>query len=229
MIKHLACIMDGNRRWAQQRSLMPWYGHSQGAEAIKTVMRFCLENGIRYLSLYAFSIENLKRSAIEKEYIFSYIVSEAHKQLPDFLERGIKIRFLGDTSLFPAAVLSTCRMLEQATEQGTSLYVQVLFCYGARQELLSATKEIVRSIALGELTVDDITQETLEKYLWTAAVPEPDLVIRTGGFKRLSNFLLYQAAYSELYFTDRLWPEITMQDLNAALDAYQASQRKFGV
>ncbi|MCL5874903.1 MAG: polyprenyl diphosphate synthase, partial [Candidatus Dependentiae bacterium] len=161
MIKHLACIMDGNRRWAQQRSLMPWYGHSQGAEAIKTVMRFCLENGIRYLSLYAFSIENLKRSAIEKEYIFSYIVSEAHKQLPDFLERGIKIRFLGDTSLFPAAVLSTCRMLEQATEQGTSLYVQVLFCYGARQELLSATKEIVRSIALGELTVDDITQETL--------------------------------------------------------------------
>ena len=229
MIKHLACIMDGNRRWAQQRSLMPWYGHGQGAEAIKTVMRFCLENGIRYLSLYAFSIENLKRSAIEKEYIFSYVVSEAHKQLSEFLERGIRIRFLGDTSLFPGTVLSTCQTLEKATEQGTNLYVQVLFCYGARQELLAATKEIAKHVASGELTINDITQEILEKYLWTTGIPNPDLVIRTGGFRRLSNFLLYQSAYSELYFTDRLWPEITMQDLNLALEAYQSSQRKFGV
>lgn len=228
MIKHLACIMDGNRRWAQQRSLMPWYGHGQGAEAIKLVMRFCLENGIKYLSLYAFSIENLKRSAIEKEYIFSYVVSEAQKQLSEFLERGIRIRFLGDTSLFPDTVLSTCQTLEKATAQGTNLYVQVLFCYGARQELLAATREIAKRVASGDLKADEITQETLENHLWTGDFPDPDLVIRTGGFKRLSNFLLYQSAYSELYFTDCLWPEINMQHLHDALTSYQNYKRNFG-
>ncbi len=228
MIKHLACIMDGNRRWAQKKGMMPWYGHNQGAEAIKTVIRFCLENEIKYLSLYAFSLENLKRSAIEKEYIFSYIINEADKQLSDFLAQGICIRFMGDVSLFPESVLATCRTLEQATAQGTALYVQVLFCYGARQELLAATQEIAKRVVSGELNADEITQETLEKYLWTGGLPDPDLVIRTGGFKRLSNFLLYQSAYSELYFTDCLWPEISMQQLQDALASYHNYKRNFG-
>jgi undecaprenyl diphosphate synthase len=119
-------------------------------------------------------------------------------------------------------------MLEQATAEGTALYVQVLFCYGARQELLAATKEIAKHVASGELNADDITQETLEKYLWTGGLPDPDLVVRTGGFKRLSNFLLYQSAYSELYFTDCLWPEISMHHLQDALASYHNYKRNFG-
>jgi len=228
MITHLACIMDGNRRWAQQNGMMPWYGHSQGAESVKTAIQFCIENSISYLSLYAFSLENFNRSALEKEYIFSYLINEADKQLPDFIAHGVSVRFVGDRSLFPAHVLPVCESIEQATAQGTNLKVQILFCYGARQELLAATKEIGRRVASGEIKAEDISESMLKEHLWTGAIPEPDLIIRTGGFKRLSNFLLYQSAYSELYFTDCLWPEITAQHLHDAMSSYHHYKRNFG-
>ena len=221
--------MDGNRRWAQRKGMMPWYGHSQGAESVRTVIQFCIENAIPHLSLYAFSLENFNRSSLEKDYIFSYLIREADKQLSDLIANGIRVRFIGDRSLFPAHVLPTCQGIEKKTEHGKNLTVQILFCYGARQELLAATKQIAQCVASGQIKAEEISEKMLQDHLWTGSIPEPDLIIRTGGFKRLSNFLLYQSAYSELHFLDCLWPEITMQHLNDALISYKNYKRNFGV
>ena len=218
MIQHLACIMDGNRRWAKKRGLMPWYGHKEGAEAVRLVIRFCMQQGISYLSLYTFSLENFNRSAQEKEYIFSFLVHESHKELPQFIENGIKITFIGDRSQFPASVVDTCHQIEDATAHGTRLTVMVLFCYGSRQEIVHASKKIAQEVASGSLSIDAITPQLISRYLWTGSIPDPDLVIRTGGLQRLSNFLLFQVAYSELFFLD----------LENALSYFAACKRNFG-
>lgn len=228
MITHLACIMDGNRRWAKARGLMPWYGHSQGAESVRTVIEFCKKKQIPYLSLYAFSIENFNRSATEQNYIFSFMVDQAAKQLPDFLANDIQIRFVGDRSLFPVHVKGVCEDLENKTDHCKSLLLQVFFCYGARQELVAATKKIAHDIERGVVSAAMVNEETLTNALWTGSVPSPDLIIRTGGHRRLSNFMLFQAAYSELYFLDCLWPDISMQDLDQAAASFYGQQRNFG-
>lgn len=228
MITHLACIMDGNRRWAKKRALMPWYGHKEGAQAVRTVIRFCIDKGISYLSLYTFSLENFNRSQQEKDYIFSFLVTESEKELPFFVEHGIRIKFVGDRSLFPRSVVTTCQKIEEETKQCNKLTIQVLFCYGSRQEIIAAVQKIANQVALGQLTADEINDEIFKSNLWTDGVPDPDLIIRTGGLQRLSNFLLYQSAYSELYFLDCLWPDITERDLQAAADYFNNCKRNFG-
>lgn len=228
MIKHLACIMDGNRRWAKKRGLMPWYGHKEGAESVRTVLQFCLEKRISYLSLYTFSIENFNRPEEEKNYIFSFLVQEAEHELPLFIEQGIRIIFVGDRSLFPASVLPTCNRIEQETKLGSKLIVQVMFCYGSRQEMISSIKRIAVDVADKKVAVDDVSDDLVHRYLWTHNAPDPDLIIRTGGVRRLSNFMLYQAAYSELFFLDCMWPDITRVDLQNAIDYFDQCKRNFG-
>lgn len=229
MIKHLACIMDGNRRWAKQRDMMPWYGHQEGAQAVNTAISFCLEKGISYLSLYTFSLENLNRPEQEKNFIFSYLVDQADAQLASFIKQGITVRFVGERSLFPPEVAHTCQKIEGATAGGTKLTILVLFCYGSRQELLAATRSLAALAAAGTIEPAQITDELLREHLWTGLIPDPDLIIRTGAVHRLSNFLLYQSAYSELYFLDCLWPEISTADLQKALDYFLQTKRNFGV
>lgn len=228
MITHLACIMDGNRRWARQRGWLPWYGHKEGAESIKTVIEFCIEKQIQYVSLYTFSAENLQRPADEKKYLFDFLVMQIKNNVTELIAKGVQVRFIGDRSLFPETVLPTCELIEEQTKELTTLQLNFLFCYGSQQELLHGIKAITQQVAQGDLSPDAITHQTIKQSLWLGDIPEPEVIIRTGGFKRLSNFLLYQAAYSELYFLDCLWPELRKQDLQNVFDNFVDCRRNFG-
>lgn len=228
MIRHLACIMDGNRRWAKMQGWMTLQGHRQGAKTVQTVVDFCLKKGIEFLSLYTFSLENFSRSEEEKNYLFDLLIEQSQKNLPYFLEKGIKVRFIGDRSLFPAHVLSVCEQIEAQTAACTAVQVNFLFCYGARQEIVAGVKDLMRRAREGKLSENDISDATLANYLWTAGIPEPEVVIRTGKMKRLSNFLVYQVAYSELFFLDCLWPELTEKHLEDVLNEFAQCRRNFG-
>lgn len=229
MIKHLACIMDGNRRWAKRNGWLSLRGHQEGLSAAQRVVDFCLEKQISYLSLYAFSIENFRRSDKEKEYLFNLMITELEKRLEEFIVKGVRVRFIGERELFPVKVKSLCEKLERETEHLTKLNLNLLFGYGARQEIIAAMKVMVQKIATGELSEGDISHEMLLQHMWMSDIPDPELIIRTGGVNRLSNFLLYQAAYSELYFLDCLWPDITKDHFEKALEYYKNCQRNFGV
>lgn len=225
---HLACIMDGNRRWAKERGMVPWYGHSQGVEAVKRVVEFCIEKKIPYLSLYTFSLENFKRSPEENGYLFKLMVEEAQKGVEEFKKHGIRLQFIGDRTLFPEQLAPLLDRVEKETAHLQTLHVAFLFCYGGRQEIATAAKNIARKVKSGQLKADDITPEVFGQHLWTSEFPDPDLIIRTGNVSRLSNFLLYQAAYSELYILDCLWPDLNRDHLQTAYDAFVACKRNFG-
>lgn len=228
MIKHLAVIMDGNRRWALARGLKAMLGHHEGAKAVEHAIKFCLDAQIAYLSLYTFSLENFQRSQTEKEYLFGLLVNELGKRVASFVEKGIRVRFVGDRTLFPAQVMPVCRQVEAATAGGQNLTLNLLFCYGARQEIMEGVRRLVRKVKTGEISEDDLTERAFEQCLWSAGIPEPDLIIRTGGRQRLSNFLLYQAAYSEFCFLDCLWPDITVADFQSVVTKFENSTRNFG-
>lgn len=228
MVKHLACIMDGNRRWAMQQGLLSWFGHRKGLDAVTRVIDFCLEKKIEYLSLYTFSIENLQRNADEQHYLFEVLAQEALQEFEQFKRKNICIRFVGDHALFPANIKNICQNIEQETSSGTSLQVNFLLCYGGRQEIADTAKRIAQQVAQNNLKLDDITPDLFETFLWTSGTPSPDLIIRTGGDNRLSNFLLFQCAYSELYFLDCLWPNISDEHLKAAITYYDNCRKNFG-
>ena len=228
-MKHLACIMDGNRRWARGRGMLPWYGHRKGVDTVETVFDFCVEKNIEHLSLYTFSLENLSRPAHETQPMFQMLLDEADSIVRSCCERNARIRFIGDETQYSADMKQLRDTLETGTAASTGLRVYLLFCYGARQEILNGVKEIVRKVQAGQLREEEISQELLESHLWMAGIPAPDLIVRTGGVQRLSNFLLYQAAYSEIYFLDRLWPDLRREDLQAAFDYVSSCKRSFGI
>lgn len=221
--------MDGNRRWAKKQGWIPWHGHRQGLEAAKRTMDFCLKKGISYLSLYTFSIENFRRPEDEKKFIFNVLLKEVYNEHKKLKEKGIRIRFIGERTLFPKHVLGLAKKIEQETKHLSKLQVNLLFCYGGRQELVAGIKAIVHKIKQGEISQDTLSEKILEQHLWTYGIPEPELIIRTGGVRRLSNFLLYQGAYSELYFLDCLWPELQHKDLDRAVNYFEQCQRNFGI
>jgi undecaprenyl diphosphate synthase len=226
-LKHLALIMDGNRRWARKHHLATSLGHKKGTDTIKRLIEFCLERTIEIVSVYTFSLENFNRSQEEINALFSLMIEEAQKILPDLKKQGVKVSFIGDKAYFPAHVISTIEHLEAQTKDLKKLHFNILFCYGGRQEIIAAMNTIIQDVQAGVLQ-KPLTDETFEKYLWSNTIPDPDLIIRTGGVKRLSNFLLYKAAYSELYFTDRLWPDLSKEDLDEALRDFAARKRNFG-
>jgi undecaprenyl diphosphate synthase len=227
-LTHLACIMDGNRRWAKQRGLVPWYGHKEGVEAVRRAVQFCLEKKIPYLSLYTFSVENFKRDPEENRYLFGLMVQEAQKGLEEFKKNGIRLRFIGDRSLFPEQLAPLLENAEKETANNTNLTVIFLFCYGGQQEIFAAVKDIADKVNAGTLSVEQVTPELLNQTIWTGSIPDPDLIIRTGGFSRLSNFLLYKAAYSEFCFLDCLWPDLSFEHLQKAYDDFLECKRNFG-
>ncbi|MBV8660720.1 MAG: di-trans,poly-cis-decaprenylcistransferase [Candidatus Dependentiae bacterium] len=221
MITHLACVMDGNRRWATRQGLLPWNGHRAGMKTVETAIAFCLQHQIPYLSLYTFSLENFKRSQQERSFLFDIVVQQAEAYLPKFIEQGIKIKFVGELQLFPESVQKICARVQDQTVNGTKLQVNLLFGYGARQEIFSVAKLLAQQMLAGI----EITQELFESNLWTAGTPDPDLIIRTGGVQRLSNFLLYQSAYTEIRFLETLWPDLTEAEiLNSVMSAVQAQK-----
>lgn len=230
MIRHLAVVMDGNRRWARKHKMDVLLGHSKGGiDAAKRTVQFCLDRGIEYLSLYTFSLENLKRSEDEKVFLFNLLADIIGNGLEDIVKQEVQIRFIGDRSLFPDSIIKVCDDLEERTKNFTRLKLQILFCYGARQEIVAAVRSLYHKIKNGLLQESEITEQTLESCLWMNGTPEPELIIRTGGAKRLSNFLLYQAAYSEFCFLDCLWPEVDEQHLQEAVSGFYETKRNFGV
>jgi len=221
MITHLACVMDGNRRWATKQGLSPWLGHQAGIKTVEMIIQFCLHKQIKYLSLYTFSLENFQRSEIEKSYLFDIILNQFEQYLHQFIEQNVKIKFIGELTKFPEKIQSACQRIEEKTAHGNLLQVNFLFGYGARQEIFQAAKLLGQDILAGKV----VTQELFESHLLMANIPDPDLIIRTGGFQRLSNFLLYQSAYTELHFIDTLWPDLTEQEiLHIIMRAHQVQK-----
>lgn len=227
-MQHLACIMDGNRRYAQQQGWQPWIGHKHGIQTANMVTQFCLDQQIPYLSLYLFSLENFKRTQAEKHFLFELLLEHAASQVDELVAKGIRVRFVGDRDLFPESVRDACIRVEQATERGQALHVQLLFCYGGQQEIIAAVRTLASQVAAGTLDVQAINAESFSRALWTGATPDPDLIIRTGGVQRISNFLLYQSAYSEYFFTNTLWPAFKQEELSEIIEQFIARKRNFG-
>lgn len=227
-MQHLAIIPDGNRRWAANHRLAAHLGHHRGLDAFQAAIKVCIDNGIKYLSFYTFSLENFNRGDFEKRYLFSVLPDEFLKKLPDLIKNEVRVQFLGDKSAFPANLLKTINEVQDKTKHLGRLTLSLLFCYGGRQELVRAARDLARQVAAGQLAVDDITEDSLRSSLWTGDLPDPDLIIRTSGIVRLSNFLLYQAAYSEFKFLNCFWPEVSETVLQECVDDFRGVKRNFG-
>lgn len=228
MIRHLALIMDGNRRWARKRGMLTFMGHKEGAQVINRIVAYCLQKGIEHLSLYTFSIENLKRTQEEKTYLFDLLAQCAREYAKQFAEQGVRIRFVGDRALFPASILSVCEGVEEQTALADKLHLNLLFCYGGQQEIVAASKACMRLMKEELLQEDELTVDTFRSLLWSGHSPAPEIIVRTGGVTRLSNFLLFSCAYSELFFTDTLWPDFSVDEMSQIMQRYENIKRNFG-
>lgn len=226
--KHLAIIMDGNGRWAKKRKLPRAIGHRQGAETLRETMRHCRELGIRYLTVYAFSAENWERPEDEVRDLMGLLKLYLKQELPTLLENRIRLHIIGDISRLPEDIQQLIAEMEDKTSAFDNFHLGICLSYGARQEMLLAAKRLALDIADAKVAKENICEELLETYLHTKRFPDPDLLIRTGGEKRLSNFLLWQSAYTELYFTDVLWPDFGAEDLKKACDEYASRERRYG-
>jgi len=227
--RHIALIMDGNGRWARARGLPRVAGHRAGATAAERLVRFVGERlGLRYLTLFAFSTENWKRPEEEVTYLMDLLREFIDEKLKEFVESGVRLRVAGEIDSLPESLRETVIRAIRETEGGRNLDLTVALSYGARQELTRVCAGIAADVAAGRLRKEDIDGETIRSRLYTAEIPDPDLIIRTSGELRLSNFLLWQAAYAELYFTDVLWPDFTPAELVRAIASYQKRKRRFG-
>lgn len=226
--KHVAIIMDGNGRWAQEQGQDRLYGHYEGVVSVRKVVEAATEIGIKYLTLYAFSTENWDRPTSEVNGLMSLFVDTISKEVPDLHKNNIKLHFIGNLSLLPPEAQKALAEGMQQTAQNTGLNLIIALSYSSRWELTDAAKKIADQVKSGQLTIDQIDETVLSKNLTTSEFPDPELMIRTSGEYRISNFLLYQLAYSELYFTNTLWPNFRKKDLLEALVDYQSRERRFG-
>ncbi len=226
--RHVAIIMDGNGRWAKKRGLPRYLGHAAGAETFRRVATHAKNRGLEALTIYAFSTENWKRPAAEIEGILS-LLDKYLREAIDSMERdGIRLRFLGDLSALPPRLAELVGRTGEISDRVSGMVVNVAFNYGGRDEILRAARSLADLCRAGELSPAEITEERFEAALDTAGLPPLDLLIRPSGELRLSNFLLWQCAYAELYFSDVLWPDFSADDFDAALAAYRSRQRRFG-
>ncbi len=225
---HVAVIMDGNGRWAKSRGLPRIAGHRRGVEAVRDLVAACGEKGIRYLTLFAFSSENWRRPETEVRLLLELFGMALDKEVKKLHANNIRFRVIGDVSAFGAKLVERIRQGEALTRDNTALTLTVAANYGGRWDIAQACRELARCAAAGALDPESITAESLEPFLSMAKMPEPDLFIRTGGEQRVSNFLLWQLAYTEFYFTPALWPDFDRGQFEAALASYAGRQRRFG-
>ena len=225
--RHIAIIMDGNGRWAKQRGLPRTAGHAAGGEAFRRIANYCREIGVKYLTVYAFSTENWKRSEEEVAGIMRLLGKYLQEALRDMEKNRVCFRFFGDLSRLSPQLRKLC---EDTEKQSADFDVQVNFClnYGGRDEIIQAARTFARDVAEGRKTPDELTEVSFENYLYSAGVPDPELIIRPSGEKRISNFLLWQSAYSEYVFMNVLWPDFSPADLDAAIEEYNRRNRRFG-
>lgn len=225
---HVAIIMDGNGRWARRRGLPRFLGHQQGVKALKKAVRFASDQGIQSLTVYAFSTENWQRPKEEVSFLLDLMHKTFVEEIDELHQEGVRIVLVGDRSNLSADILQLWQNAEGLTQDNTGLTLNVAFNYGGRQELLHVAKVLAQRVAVGDLDPAQIDESMVNDLLYTKGSPDPDLIIRTGGEQRLSNFLLWQSAYSELYVTDVLWPDFNEEHFASALDDFGQRERRFG-
>ncbi len=225
---HIGIIMDGNGRWAKKRGLPRSAGHKVGASNFRTITKYCSNIGIKYLTVYAFSTENWKRSTEEVNFLMNLFEEYLKEALEDFQDENIKINFLGDTSSFSAKIQELIKEVKDASAKNDGMVLNIAMNYGSRDEITYAAKQIASDVKNGIIEISDINEDLFASKLYTANQPDPDLIIRPSGEYRLSNFLLWQSAYAELVVMDVLWPDFKEKDLERALDEYSSRNRRFG-
>ena len=225
---HIAIIMDGNGRWAKRRGMERSEGHKAGADSVRATLDCCLKYGIKYLTLYAFSTENWKRSSTEVGALMKLLSDFLDMYGKDLIERKIRLRVIGDIDRLPWPLSGKLKEQIKATEPFSEYNLTIALSYGSRAEIAGAARKIAESVLAGKLSLDDINEETVAANLQTADIPDPDLIIRTAGEQRLSNFLLWQASYSEFLFMDTLWPDFREPDFVKALEEFSKRQRRYG-
>ncbi len=227
--RHVAIVMDGNGRWAQQRSLPRTAGHREGAKAVRRVVQACNERGIEVLTLFAFSSENWRRPRREVEVLMNLFLTTLRGEIRRLDTANIRLRFIGDSGAFSATLQDYIAKAQRRTARNTGLTLVIAANYGGRWDIAQAARRVSEEVLAGRLPSVDITPAVLHHYTCLADLPEPDLFVRTAGEQRISNFLLWQLAYTELYFTDRLWPDFDADDLELACAAFACRQRRFGL
>ncbi|MCG8503839.1 MAG: isoprenyl transferase [Sphingomonadales bacterium] len=225
---HIAIIMDGNGRWAKRRMLPRAAGHRRGAEAVRKAVMGCVSQGVKFLTLYAFSSENWKRPPEEVDDLMGLLRLYIRQELQELDENGVRVRFIGDRSRLSDDIRRLIEEAEIKTGANAKLTLIIALNYGSHAEIVRAARDIARDVKAGLVDPDDITEDLFSQRLYTEEIPDPDLVIRTSGEKRLSNFLLWQSAYAELIFLDVLWPDFDESSLAGAIQEYQARERRFG-
>ncbi|MBR1388727.1 MAG: isoprenyl transferase [Prevotella sp.] len=224
--QHIAIIMDGNGRWATERGLDRTFGHKAGLDAVKKITAECARLGIKYLTLYTFSTENWNRPAYEIEALMGLVLGFIEMEL--FTDNNVKFEMIGDIERLPESVQKKIHYMEDLTAKNDGMTMVVAMSYSSKQELVSATRRIAQEVKEGKLDADAIDEQTISDHLWTNKMPDPELLIRTGGELRISNYLLWQCAYSEFYFCDTYWPDFNEEALHKAIIDYQSRQRRFG-
>jgi len=225
---HIGIIMDGNGRWAASKGLPRSFGHRKGAKNVSEIIKSCPDLGIKTLTLYAFSTENWNRAAHEVASLMRLFRGYLQTKYLDIINNNIKVTFLGDTNPLPSDILSQMKKLENESRGNNKFSLNIALNYGGRDEIIRSTKSMAEDLLAKKIEITDINEELFNNYLDTKGQNDPDLIIRTAGEKRLSNFLLWQSTYSELYFSDKMWPEFSVDCLKEALDSYNLRIRKFG-
>lgn len=223
-IKHIAIIMDGNRRWAKEHNLPSAAGHKKGVESLRNIVRACDEFGIKYLTVYAFSTENWKRSKEEVDFLMNLVAVTLKNELDDMHKEGVKISFIGDSSRLSDKLQKVTADAQKKTKNNNGVNLQIALNYGSRDELVHAVRKIIND----GIKSKDIDEKVISEHLYTNNIPDPDILIRTGGEKRISNFLLWQIAYSEVIVVDEYWPEFDRCSLSKCIEEFERRQRRYG-
>lgn len=226
--QHIAIIMDGNGRWAKGLGKLRVFGHKNGVSAVREVLEGAIEVGVKHLTLYAFSSENWNRPKLEVQALMELLINSLNKELPTFQNNGVRVKAIGSIDSLPNNCQNTLANTIELTKNNTTCVLTLALSYGSRNEIIEATKKIAQRVAAGELKVEDINDDLFSASLQTDGTPDPDLMIRTSGEQRISNFLLWQLAYTELWFSPKLWPDFTREDLFGAILDFQNRERRFG-
>lgn len=226
--KHLAIIMDGNGRWAKQRGFLRAFGHENGTKSVRTAVETCARLGIEHLTLYAFSTENWNRPKLEVEILMKLLISSLKNELKTLQDNNIRLNSIGNLDLLPKSAQKELLEVIKKTKSNTRMVLTLALSYGSREEIINAVKEISYKVKNNIISIDTIDESIINQHLYTQNLPEVDLLIRTSGEHRISNFLLWQIAYAELYFTNVLWPDFKEKDLYEAIISYQKRERRFG-
>lgn len=220
--------MDGNGRWAKKKGMLRVFGHENGAKAVRESVESCARLGVEYLTLYAFSTENWNRPKVEVDTLMKLLISSLKKELPSLHKNNIKLNTIGNTELLPESVRKQLLDAIEQTKNNNRMTLTIALSYGSREEIISAVKKISEQVLNNQLNIADISESVISQHLYTHDLPDVDLVIRTSGEQRISNFLLWQVAYAEFYYTEVLWPDFREKDLHEAIISYQKRERRFG-